>query len=57
MQKILRAIQNLFTTEKKSKPGGQKTDLFLCEVVASSVWCYIQATVTCKNRYHVICRL
>jgi len=38
----------------KSKPSGKKIVPFLCEVEASKVWCYIQATVTCKNRHHVI---
>jgi len=25
--------------------------------IKSKVWCYIQATITCKNRHHVICGL
>jgi len=47
-EKTLRTTQNLFNNWGKSNPSGKKTALFLCDVVASKVWCYIQATVTCK---------
>jgi len=48
MYKTLRTTHNLFNNWGKSKPSAQKTVPFLCEVVASIVWCYIQTTITCK---------
>jgi len=32
----------------------RKLVIFLCEDVASKVWCCIRTTITCKNREHVI---
>jgi len=44
--------------QRKNKSQTVRKLLFsLCEVVASKVLCYIQETVACKNRYHVIFRL
>jgi len=56
-KKTLRTTKNLFNKWGKSNPSGQKTVLFLCEVVASNVCCYIRTTITSKNRHHVICGL
>jgi len=57
MHKTLRTTQNVFSNGRKSKPSGKKAVPFLMRIVASKVWCYIQATTTCKNRHHVICDL
>ena len=45
------------TTEQNQSQAVRKQFFFLCEVVASKVWCYIRTTITCKNRHHVICGL
>ena len=57
MQKTLRTTQNLFNIWGKSSQAVRKQFFFLCEVVASKVWCYIRTTITCKNRHHVLCSL
>jgi len=54
MQKTLRTTQNLFNNWGKSSQAVRKQFFFLCEVVASKVWCYIRTTITCKNRHHVL---
>jgi len=57
VQKTLRnhsQAQNLFNNWGKSKPAVRKQFFFLCEVVASKVWCYIRTTITCKNRHHML---
>jgi len=54
---MLRITHNLFNNWGKPKPSGKKTVLFLWEVAASKVWCYIQTTITCKNRHYVFCGL
>ena len=44
-------------TEENQSQAVRKQFFFLCEVVASKVWCYIRTTITCKNRHHVLCGL
>jgi len=44
-------------TEEKPQPSGQKTFPFLMQSCSIQIWCYIRATVTCKNRHRVICCL
>jgi len=57
MQKTLRTTQNLFNNWENQSQAIRKQFFFLCEVVASKVWCYIRTTITSKNRHHVICGL
>jgi len=57
MQKTLRTTHNLFNNWGKSKPSDKQTVPFVMRIAASQVWCYTQATVTCKNRHHLICGL
>jgi len=45
------------TTENNQSQAVRKQFFFICEVVASKVWCYIRTTITSKNRHHVICGL
>jgi len=40
MQKTQEPHISYLTTEEKSKPSVRKQIFFLCEVVASKVWCY-----------------
>jgi len=54
MQKMLRTTYNLFNCRKNQIQAVRKQFLFLCEALASKLWCYIQATVTCKNRHRVV---
>ena len=56
-KKRLRTSQNIFNNCGKSIQAVRKQFFFLCEVVASKVWCYIRTTITCKNRHHVLCGL
>ena len=56
-KKFCAPLRIYLTTEKKTQQALKKHFLFLCEVVAFTFWCYIQATVTIKHRYHVICGL
>jgi len=44
-------------TEENQSQAVRRQFFFLCEVVVPKVWCYIQTTITCKNRHHVICGL
>jgi len=53
----VRTAHNYLTAEENQSQAVRKQFFFLCEVVASKVWCYIQAAVTCQNRHHVVCGL
>jgi len=56
-KKCCEPLRIFLTSEKETQQALRKHFFFLCEVVAFTFWCYIQATVTCKNRFHVICGL